>query len=226
MYMSPVLAHHLTLAPALRPLTAPLTAEAYPGVRALWPRATLRQVGDPVFGIEALVVHVAQESGTETAMAQMQAGRASWHWIIPAQGEDQHGRFLWSAAPEGRAARHLPPRLSHPAIAEGRPRLNHSCLSVLVAANPDHAGMPPSRWQMSVLGQLVRHLWSRYPALALVICRSEIDPDTPVPALDWEALRHLVTGLPPADLPPLVARATPLAMLARPGRAEPALRAN
>jgi len=227
MFMSRVSARQFPLSAALRPLRAPLDGvEPYPGVRALWERATLRQVGDPVFGVEALVVHVAQHSGTEDAMALMQAGRASWHWIVPAPGEAQHGKFIWSAAPEGRAARHLPPRLKHPAIAGGRPRLNHATLSVLLAAGPTRPGTGPSRWQTDRLAHLVRHLWARYPALVTVICRSEIDPDTPAGPLDWDALCRLTTGAAPTDLPPLVAQATPLALLDRPGRVEPALRTN
>jgi len=227
MFMSRVSARQFPLSAALRPLRAPLEqVEPYPGVRALWARSTQRHVGDPVFGVEALVVHVAQHSGTEDAMALMQAGRASWHWIIPAPGEAQHGRFIWSAAPEGRAARHLPPRMVHPAIAEGRPRLNHATLSVLLTADPARPGAASSRWQTDRLAHLVRHLWARYPALATVICRSEIDPETPASALDWDALGHLATGVPPTDLPPLVAQATPLTLLDRPGRVEPALRTS
>lgn len=226
MFMSRISARHFPLPAALRPLRAPVVVEPYPGVRALWARSTLRQIGDPVFAVEALVVHVAQETGTDGALALMQAGRCSWHWIIPAPGEPQHGRFLWSAAPEGRAARHLPARLTHPALAKGRPRLNHATLSVLLAADATHPGAAPSRWQVAALADLVRHLWARYPALAHVMCRSEIDPETPPPALDWAVLRQMSTGVPPLDLPPLVARATPLALLDRPARIETALRAS
>jgi N-acetylmuramoyl-L-alanine amidase len=226
MFMSRVSARHFPLPAALRPLRAMLTAERYPGVQTLWARSTLRQVGDPVLGVEALVVHVARETGTDGALALMQAGRASWHWIIPSPAEPQHGRFVWQAAPEGRAARHLPARLTHPAIAEGRARLNHASLAVLLAADPHSPGAPPSRWQLAALAELVRHLWARYPALTHVICRSEIDPDTAPPALDWDMLRHLATGVPAPDLPPMVARATPLALLDRAGRAEAALRTN
>lgn len=225
MFMSRVSAHQFPLPPARRPLTAPLSVEPYPGIGAVWQRSTLRQSEDPVFGVEALVVHCARQTGTDAALALMQAGRASWHWIVPAAGEDQHGRFLWAAAPEGRAARHLPARLSHPAIANGRARLNHVTLSVLLAADPSRPGAAPSAWQTQALAQLIRHLWARYPSLARVVCRSEIDPDCPAPALDWGRLRHLAVGVPPADLPPLVARATPLALLDRPAPAEAALRA-
>lgn len=227
MFMSRVSACHFPLPTAQRPLRAPLDrVEPYPGVGAVWARSTQRHVGDPVFRVEALVVHIAQRSSTDDAMALMQAGRASWHWIIPAPSEAQHGQFIWSAAPESRAARHLPARLVHPAIADGRARLNHATLSVLLAGDPARPGAAPSRWQSDMLALLVRHVWARYPALATVICRSEIDPETPASALDWGALRQRATGAAPADLPPLVARATPLALLDKPGRAEPALRAN
>jgi len=224
MFMTRISARHFPLPVSLRPLHAPLTAERYPGALALWERSTLRRIGDPVFGVEALVVHVAQHTGTDGAVALMQARRASWHWIIPARPEPQHGRFIWQAAPEGRAARHLPQRLSHPAIAHGRNRLNHASLAVLLAADPAHPGAAPTRWQLAVLAELVRHLWARYPALAHVVCRSELDPDAPRPALDWPLLHQLATGAPSLDLPPLVARATPLALLDRPARSEAALR--
>lgn len=224
MYMSRVSARQFPLPAAQRPLTAPLTVEPYPGIRAVWERSTLRQAEDPVFGVEAVVVHCARVTGTDAALALMQAGRASWHWIIPAAAEDQHGRFIWAVAPEGRAARHLPARLTHPAIAAGRPRLNHVTLAVLLAADADGADRAPTAWQTLALAQLIRHLWARYPLLGQVVCRSEIDADCPASLLDWDRLRHLVVGVPPADLPPLVARATPLALLDRPAPAEAALR--
>lgn len=226
MFMSPVCNRLFSLPAALRPLRSAVDVETYPGVAALWARSTLRHIGDPVFGIEAVVVHVAQRSGTDDAMAMMQAGRASWHWIVPAPSEDQHGRFLWSAAPEGRAARHLPNGLSHPAIAQGRPRLNHATLSVLLAADPARPGAAPTPWQIASLAQLLRQLWSRYPALASVVCRSALDPLCPAPALDWGLLRDQVTRAASDDLPVLVARSTPLALLHRAGPAEPALRAG
>lgn len=224
MYMTRVSARQFPLSPAQRPLTAPLPVEPYPGIGAIWERSTLRQTEDPVFGVEAVVVHCARETGTDAALALMQAGRASWHWIVPAPGEDQHGRFIWAVAPEGRAARHLPSRLTHPAIAGGRPRLNHVTLAVLVAAAAQGGDPPPSAWQTLALAQLIRHLWARYPLLGQVVCRSEIDADCPGSLLDWDRLRHLVLGVPPADLPPLVARATPLVLLDRPAPAEAALR--
>ncbi len=224
MFMSRVSARQFALPVAQRPLTAPLTVQAYPGIGAIWERSTLRQAEDPVFGVEALVVHCARQTGTDAALALMRAGRASWHWIVPAEGEDQHGNFLWAAAPEGRAARHLPSRLTHPAIGGGRPRLNHVTLAVLLSAGtaPDRPG--PSGWQTAALAQLIRHLWARYPLLCQVVCRSEIDPACPASLLDWTDLRHQVIGTPAADLPPLVARATPLVLLDRPSPPEPALR--
>lgn len=224
MFMSAVQASHIPLPPALRPMSAPLAAEPYPGVQALWGKATQRRTVDPVYGIEALVVHVAGQSGTDAAMAHMQASRASWHWIIPAPGEAQHGHFLWAAAPECRAARHLPARARHPAIARGQAGLNQATLSVLLAADPARPGAAPSDWQVAALALLVRHVWARYPALGLVVCRSEIDPDTPRSALNWDRLGQMATLLPGQELPPLVAQATPLVMLDTAARAEPALR--
>lgn len=225
MFMTRLWARQFPLPPAQRPLRAPpAPVEPYPGARSLWRRASARRIGDAVFGVEALVVHVAQRSGTETAMALMQTGRAGWHWIVPARPEPQHAHFIWSAAPEGRSTRHLPRHLTHPAIAGGRPRLNHACLSVLLAADAARPGAAPSAWQVAMLAMLVRQLWAGYPALGLVICRSEIDPATPPSALDWPALARATTEPPTQDLPALVACATPLAMLGRPDRAEPALR--
>ncbi len=224
MFMSPVQVRQFPLPPARRPMCAPLAAEPYPGVQALWGKATQRRSADPVFGVEALVVHVADHSGTDAAMARMQAAQASWHWIIPARNEAQHGHFLWAAAPECRAARHLPPRTSHPALNGGKPGLTQVTLAVLLAADPGQPGAAPSDWQMAALALLIRHVWARYPALARVLCRSEIDAATPPGALDWDRLCQMATLLPGSDLPPLVARATPLVMLDDAGRAEPALR--
>lgn len=226
MFMSPVQVRQFNLPPALRPMSAPLAAEPYPGVQALWGKATQRRTLDPVYGIEALVVHVADHSGTDAAMAQMQAARASWHWIIPAPGEVQHGHFLWAAAPECRAARHLPARARHPGIAKGKAGLNQPTLSVLLAADPARPGAAPSDWQLAALALLVRHVWSRYPALGLVVCRSEVDTATPGSALNWARLGQMATLLPGQELPPLVAQATPLVMLDTAARAEPAMRAR
>lgn len=203
--------------------------ETYPGVQAVWPGATMRRQADPVFGIETLVLHTPRQTGTDAAIALMQAGRASWHWIIPAEGEAPHGHFLWSAVPEARAARHLPNRLRDPRVAEGRGPLNHVSLAVLLAApsrgvtRPDS---PHSVWQVAILGRLIRNLWARYPRLGSVVCRSELDTAVMPSMLDMTALRHAVAAQNSEDLPPLVAGATPLALLERGGRPEPDLRAD
>jgi N-acetyl-anhydromuramyl-L-alanine amidase AmpD len=226
MFMPRQSARLLPLPAALRPMRAALVAERYPGIGALWAGSTLRRSADPVFGVEALVVHTAAQTGTAEAVALMQQGRASWHWIVPAIGEAQHGSFLWAVAPEPRAARHLPNRLSDPRVAQGRGQLNHATLGVLIAASPEAPGMPASDWQISALAGLIRHVWARYPNLNTVVCRSEIDPDCPPSGLDWAALREAVALRPVEDLPPLVVAATPLALLEPAGRAEPALRAD
>ena len=226
MFMSRIDLRQFQLPSAMRPLRATVPVEPYPGIGQLWPQVSARHRGDCIQGIEALVVHVARRSGTDDALALMKAGRASWHWIVPAPNEMQHGRFLWSLVPEARAALHLPRRLAHPAIAAGRAGVHRASLSVLVAADPSRAAQRPSRWQTAILAQLTRHLWARFPALTTVICRSELDPDTQLSPLDWTLLRRMVIDSTEGDLPPAVARATPLALLDRPGPAEPALRAT
>ena len=215
-----------TLTPGQRPQTAPLRAEAYPGVRALWESATLRRRDDPVFGVTGLVVHVARHTGSEDAIALIKAGRASWHWIVPAADEPQHSHFVWLTVPTARAARHLPNTLAHPGFLAGRGQLNHCTLSVLVAAAPHQPRATP--WQTAATAQIIRHAWAQFPNLSQVVCRTALDADATDPAsgLDWTKLRHQVTDQPPDDLPALVARATPICLLDRPKLSEHRLRAQ
>ncbi|MDO9524107.1 MAG: hypothetical protein Q7J57_00990 [Gemmobacter sp.] len=210
----------------MRPQTAPLNAEGYPGVRALWESATLRRRDDPVFGVTGVVVHVAEHTGSEAAVALMKAGKSSWHWIVPAADEPQHGHFVWAAVPPARAARHVPNGLSNPGFLAGRAQLNHCTLAILVAAATQQ--VHATTWQVAAAAQIIRHAWAQFPNLSQVICRFalESEPGDPATAMDWQMLRHQVTDLPPDDLPPLVARATPICLLERPRMTEHGLRAQ
>lgn len=199
--------------------------ETYPAIDRLWAGATLRRQVDPVFGVSGLVVHIAARSTSEEAVAMVKAGRASWHWIVPAFGEPQHGHFVWSVAPPARAARHLANAQRFPGFLDGRGQLNHCTLSVLVTAAPDHPGV--SDWQLAITARIIRHAWSMFPNLRQVACRRAQDADDMgAPGLDAGALCAQVIDPPATDLPTLVARATPISLLERPKPAELALWAH
>lgn len=128
----------------------------------------------------------------------MQAGKASYHWLVPDEDEPAHGGWVWATAPERRAAWHVRNSCRHPAVANGAGRLNHVSLGVgIVNAQHDAAERPDrfSDWQVEATAAIVRYAWGKYPNLRHVVSHARLDPGRrtdPGPHFPWERLEALV----------------------------------
>ncbi len=185
------------LDPDRRPERAAIPCEAwFPTARAVWPTCTSRRLHDPTLGIRAVVIHATAGSSAAGAFSVMRAGRASFHWLIPDEDEEGHGRVVWATAPEARAAWHVRNSCSHPAVWEGRAKVNHYSLGVEIV-NRARAGDPFSDWQIEATAQIIRYAWAKYPNLAHVVSHARLDPSRrtdPGAHFPWEALEAAVHG--------------------------------
>ena len=205
------------LTPVGKPLPFQLFEQLYPGVQEHWENSTSKRIFDPILGVTTVVVHATAGSDSEGAMSVMKAHKASWHWLVPDEEEDQHGQMVWACAPEARAAHHVRNSCSHPDVEGGRSRINHISLGIEIVnrqevSNPD----PFSEWQVSAAAEIIRYCWAKYPNLKHIVSHAKLDPDRrsdPGANFPWETLRGLVVNAPVTELPPLVALATPMSLL-------------
>jgi N-acetyl-anhydromuramyl-L-alanine amidase AmpD len=199
-----------------RPVPFQLFEQPYPGVRGYWEGSTSRRIFDPVLGVTAIVIHASGGIDSEGAMSVMKSQRASWHWLVPGEGEAQHGHFVWACAPEARAAHHVRNSCSHPDVAGGGMRVNHFSLGIQII-NRQESGRPNpfSDWQVSATGEIIRYCWAKYPNLKHIVSHARLDPARSDPGANfpWDRLRGTVVNRAPGDIPPLVALATPMTLL-------------
>ena len=135
-------------------------------------------------------------------------GTASFHWLVPDEYEDAHGRVVWVCAPEARAAWHVRSSCGHPDVNGGATRVNHWSLGIEIV-NRQEGTDAFSAWQVDITAQIVRYCWAKYPNLRHVVSHARLDPDRrtdPGPSFPWGRLRQLVRGGGPGDLPAPVAR--------------------
>ena len=202
-----------------RPVPFQLFEQLYPGVQELWEGSSSKRIFDPILGVTTIVVHATAGGDSEGAMSVMKAHKASWHWLVPDEDEEQHGQMVWACAPEARAAQHVRNSCSHPDIEGGRLRVNHFSLGIeIVNRQADENPDPFSEWQVFAAAEIIRYCWAKYPNLKHVVSHAKLDPDRrsdPGVNFPWETLRELVVNAPAGDLPPLVALATPVSLLAK-----------
>ncbi len=205
------------LAPVGKPVPFQLFEQLYPGVQEHWAQATSKRMRDPILGVTTVVVHSMSGRDCEDAMSLMKSRRASWHWLIPGENEEQHGKMVWACAPEARAALHVRNSCCHLDVEGGRAGVNHFSLGICIASRK--AGADPdsySKWQLFAASEIIRYCWAKYPNLKHVVSHAKLDPQRradPGRNLPWDALRGLVVDAPVTELAPLVALATPMSLL-------------
>ena len=180
------------------PPTPPLYDPWYPNIQQTWSRCTSRRIYDPIFGVRALVIHATAGSTSDGAISVMHDGKASFHWLIPAEHEPAHGRHLWACAPEARAAWHVQNQCSHPQINNGATKCNHWSLAVELV-NRQTQDDPFSPWQLQTLATLIRYAWAKYPNLHHITAHALLDParrTDPGPQFPWPHLQSLVLNPP------------------------------
>jgi N-acetyl-anhydromuramyl-L-alanine amidase AmpD len=195
------------------PLTIPEVF--YPNVRSFWASSTSSRIFDPILGIKAVVIHATAGGSSAGTMSMMQAGTASFHWLVPDENESQHGHVVWACAPEARAAWHVRNDKGHPLVNGGAMRVNHWSLGIEVVNT--QVANPFSDWQVEATARIVRYCWAKYPNLETIVSHAAFDPHrrTDPEIFDWARFRQLVVS--PAgteSVSSMIAGVTPMGKLA------------
>lgn len=160
------------------------------------PRCTSSRGASADEMIELMIIHATAGSSTEGAVSVMEAGRASFHWIVPDENEAAHGKFVWACASERRAAWHVRRLCAHPDICGGARGLNQRSLGIEIV-NAQSGGDRFSPWQVEVTAQIVRYAWAKYPNLKHVASHARLDPERrtdPGANFPWTDFQALALG--------------------------------
>lgn len=183
-----------------RPKGATINEEWYPGVKDYWERSTSSRIFDSILGVRAIVIHATAGINSSGAMSVMRDGRASWHWLVPDEDEEPHGKLVWACAPEARAAWHVRNAVSDPRVNNGANRVNHWSLGVeIVNSQEPRPHDPFSNWQVEETARIVRYCWAKYPNLKQVVSHALLDPtrrSDPGTHFPWDNFKKLVLDAP------------------------------
>lgn len=165
----------------------------YPNVKEYWERSTTKRIYNPIFGIEAIVIHATAGYSSEGAMSVMKAGRGSWHWLVPDENEPEHEEIIWACAPETLAAWHVRNSVSHPDVNQGKNKTNHWSLGVEIVNR--QVNDPFSDWQVQITADIVKYCWAKYPNLKYIVSHAKLDPTRrtdPGADFPWNTFKELV----------------------------------
>ena len=200
--------YHFDLDPALRPAHAPLEERWWPGIRDAALKASSARIYDPIKGVRAVVIHATAGGSSAGAASVIFDRKASFHWLVPDE-EPQHGQFVWATCHEARAAWHVRNACSHPAIWDGRERINHWSLGIEVV-NRQVRTDAFSDWQVEATARIVRYAWAKCPNLRHVVSHAMLDParrSDPGSVFPWDRFRGAVLDVREDEVPELVAEA-------------------
>ena len=185
--------YHFDLPTAGKPDSLPLAEQWYPGVKDAAFETSSSRIFDPINGIRAVVIHATAGSSSAGAVSVIMDRRASFHWLVPDEDEEAHGKTVWATCFEARAAWHVRNDKSHPKIWDGHNRVNHFSLGIEVVNAQVHDDF--SEWQVEATASIVRYCWAKYPNLRHVCSHAMLDPERrtdPGAHFDWERFRSLV----------------------------------
>ncbi len=192
-----------------RPALFDLEEKFFPGIKASWPGVTATRRFHPIEGVRAVVIHATAGSSSAGAVSVMHDGKASFHWLVPDEDEEQHGHFAWACAPETLAAFHVRNSKFHPDVNDGEKLVNHWSLGVEVV-NRQISSDAFSEWQIAMTARIVRFCWAKYPNLKHVVSHAKLDPERrsdPGAQFPWDELQDQVLNAGEDPVPELVAMA-------------------
>ena len=146
----------------------------YPNVKTYWDRCTSTRRYNPIFGMKAVVIHATAGSSSAGAVSVMRDGRASFHWLIPDEDEDEHGKIIWACAPETLAAWHVRNSVHHPLVNDNKNLVNHWSLGIELVNT--QVNDPFSDWQVKMAADIVKYCWAKYPNLEYIVSHAMLDP--------------------------------------------------
>ncbi|MCY4137774.1 MAG: N-acetylmuramoyl-L-alanine amidase [Rhodobacteraceae bacterium] len=177
-----------------RPKNINLAEEWYPNIQPYAIRASSTRSYDPLLGIRAVVIHATAGLSSLGAVSVIQKGSASFHWLVPDENEDQHGKFVWATCHEARAAWHVRKWGSHPDVWDGKKMVNHYSLGIEIVNSQNKADRF-SNWQIEATARIVRYCWAKYPNLVHVVSHAKLDPTRrtdPGIGFPWDKFEKLV----------------------------------
>jgi N-acetylmuramoyl-L-alanine amidase len=190
--------YHFDLDPTKRPANATLAEEWYPNIQDAAMAASSSRIYDAVAGIRAIVIHATAGGSSSGAASVIFDGNASFHWLVPDEDEQQHGKFVWATCHEARAAWHVRNSASHPAIWNGNNKVNHYSLGIEVV-NRQVSSDAFSDWQVKATAEIVRYCWAKYPNLRHVVSHAKLDParrSDPGSLFPWDKFKAAVLAAP------------------------------
>jgi len=169
---------------------------------------------NPISAITTVVIHATAGWATQHALDNWRERKASAHWIVPDEDEDQHGKFVWAVVSESLGALHVKDSATHSDIDNQTP-INKISLGVEIVNTQDVKNYtdPYSDWQIQQTAMIVRYAWAKYPNLKHVVSHARLDPGRrgdPGSNFPWPKFRNLVFSSEGDQLPDaLVASVTP-----------------
>lgn len=179
-----------------RPAPQRLAERIHPRAWAASGRCASLRDGPPEERVCVAVIHATAGSSTEGAVSVMTDGRASFHWLVPDEDEDAHGKHVWATCPESLAAWHVRRACSHPDVCAGAANLNRLSLGIEIV-NTQSGGDAFSAWQIEATAGIVRYAWAKYPNLVHVTSHARLDPGRrtdPGANFPWADFQRLVMG--------------------------------
>jgi N-acetyl-anhydromuramyl-L-alanine amidase AmpD len=198
--------YHFDLPNVAQPDSAPLAEQWYPGVKEAAFQTSTSRVFDPINGIRAVVIHATAGASSSGAVSVIMDRKASFHWLVPDENEEAHGKTVWATCFEARAAWHVRNDKSHPKIWDGHNKINHFSLGIEVVNTQVNDEFSP--WQIEATAAIVRYCWAKYPNLRHVCSHAMLDParrSDPGSHFDWERFKTLVLTPPAIVVAELVA---------------------
>lgn len=185
--------YHFKLPRDKKPTNIRLPEVWYPGINQYWPKCTSTRKYNAIAGIKAIVIHATAGHSSDGAVSVMRHGKASWHWLVPDENEAEHGKLIWTCAPEALAAWHVRNNASHPDVNDGRNLVNHWSLGVEIVNSQQND--PFSDWQVQATADIVKYCWAKYPNLEHVVSHAKLDPTRrtdPGAHFPWERFKEYV----------------------------------
>ena len=192
-----------------RPTNVDLVEEWYPGIQSAALATSTGRIYDPILGVRAVVIHATAGSSSSGAASVITDGIASFHWLVPDENEEQHGKIVWATCHEARAAWHVRNSAWHPDVWNGRKKINHYSLGIEVV-NRQTPSDSFSSWQVEATARIVRYCWAKYPNLKHVVSHAKLDPtrrSDPGTSFPWGEFQELVLSSGSDGLDELIANA-------------------